>query len=217
MHALVGGGDLAGLAQVPHVIVRVKTQARRIVGALTGELTQEIGALARIARGLHRLGRDAKPRHKGEDDGDNRECAGNDTGNGQGRAYGRDGSRRVHGGCRGKGGAGLGLNGRCGLSRGGGLRRMLGLSRSGRVRRSSGRRLDLMAANRAETSAVVDLGVTTGAEHIEYLLGIKQQVVQAFEVRTTIFTAAAAKLLRNFQLIFKALPSPSPSRSNLAG
>ena len=108
----------------------------------------------------------------------------------------------MHGGRRSKGGAGLGLSGRRGLSRGGGLRRMLRLSRSGRVRRGSGRRLDLLAANRAETSAVVDLGATTGTEHIGYLLGVKQQVVQTFEVRTTIFTAIAQKLLRNFQNVF---------------
>lgn len=112
----------------------------------------------------------------------------------------------MHGGRRGKGGTGLGLNGRCGLSRGGGLGRMLRLSRGGRVRRGSGRRLDLLAANRAETSAVVDLGATTGAEHIGYLLGVKQQVVQTFEVRTTIFTAAAAKLLRNMKKFLRYRP-----------
>lgn len=106
----------------------------------------------------------------------------------------------MHGGRRGKGRRGLGLGGRRG--RGRGLRRMLRLSRSGRVRRGSGRRLDLLAANRAETSAVVDLGATTGTEHIGYLLGVKQQVVQTFEVRTTIFTAIAQKLLRNFQNVF---------------
>lgn len=105
----------------------------------------------------------------------------------------------MYGGRRGKGRRGLGLGGRYGLSRGGGLSRMLGLSRSGGVRGGSGRRLDLLAANRTETSTVVNLGATTGTEHIGYLLGVKQQVVRTFGARTTIFTAIAQKLLRNFQ------------------
>lgn len=114
--------------------------------------------------------------------------------------HGRGGGSRMHGGRRSKGGAGLGLGGRYGLSRGGGL------SRCGRVRRGSGRRLDLLAANRAETSAVVDLGATTGTEHIGYLLGVKQQVVRTFEVHTIIFTAAAAKLLRNMKKFLRYRP-----------
>lgn len=108
----------------------------------------------------------------------------------------------MHGGRRGKGRRGLRLGGRHGLSRRGGLSRMLGLSRSGDVRGGSGRRLNLMAANGAETSTVVNLGATTGTEHIGYLLGVKQQVVRTFGARTTIFTAIAQKLLRNFQIVF---------------
>lgn len=110
----------------------------------------------------------------------------------------------MHGRRRGKGGAGLGLSGRYGLSRG------------GRVRRGSGRRLDLLAANRAETSAVVDLGATTGTEHIGYLLGVKQQVVQTFEVHTTIFTAQRANLLRNMKKFLRYRPRLSKPRSDAA-
>lgn len=105
----------------------------------------------------------------------------------------------MHGGRRGKGRRGLRLGGRRG--RGGGLSRMLGLSRSGGVCRGRSC-LHLMAANRTETSTVVNLGATTGTEHIGYLLGVKQQVVRTFGARTTIFTAIAQKLLRNFQNVF---------------
>lgn len=83
----------------------------------------------------------------------------------------------MHGGRRGKGRCGLGLGGRRG--RGCGLSRMLGLSRNGGVCRGSSR-LHLVAANRTETSAVVNLGATTGTEHIGYLLGVEQQVVRTF-------------------------------------
>lgn len=120
----------------------------------------------------------------------------------------------MHGRRRGKGGAGLGLSGRYGLSRRGGLSRMLRLSRGGRVHRGSGRRLDLLAANRAETSAVVNLGATTGTEHIGYLLGVKQQVVRTSEIHTTIFTAAAAKLLRNMKKFLRYRPRLSKPRSD---
>ena len=106
----------------------------------------------------------------------------------------------MHGGRRGKGRCGLRLGGRRG--RGCGLSRMLRLGRGGRVRRGSGR-LHLVAANRTEASAVVNLGATTGTEHIGYLLGVKQQVVRTFGARTTIFTAIAQKLLRNFQNVFE--------------
>lgn len=122
----------------------------------------------------------------------------------------------MHGRRRGKSGAGLGLSGRYGLSRGGGLSHMLRLSRGGRVRRGSGCRLDLLAANRAETSAVVDLGATTGTEHIGYLLGVKQQVVRTSEVHTTIFTAAAANLLRNMKKFLRYRPRLSKPRSDTA-
>lgn len=107
----------------------------------------------------------------------------------------------MHGGRRAKGRRGLGLGGRRGRRRGGGLSRMLGLSRSGGVCRSSSR-LHLVAANRTETSTVVNLGATTGTEHIGYLLGVKQQVARTFGARTTIFTAIVQKLLRNFQNVF---------------
>ena len=106
----------------------------------------------------------------------------------------------MHGGRRGKGRRGLRLGGRRGRRRGGGLSRMLGLGRGGGVCRSSS--LHLVAANRAETSTVVNLGATTGTEHIGYLLGVKQQVVRTFGARTTIFTAIVQKLLRNFQNVF---------------
>ena len=107
----------------------------------------------------------------------------------------------MHGGRRAKGRRGLGLGGRRGRRRGDGLNRMLGLSRSGGVCRGSSR-LHLVAANRTETSTAVNLGATTGTEHIGYLLGVKQQVVRTFGARTTIFTAIAQKLLRNFQNVF---------------
>lgn len=107
----------------------------------------------------------------------------------------------MHGGRRGKGRCGLRLGGRRGRRRGGGLSRMLGLSRSGGVCRGRSC-LHLMAANRTETSTVVNLGATTGTEHIGYLLGVKQQVVRTFGAHTTIFTAIVQKLLRNFQNVF---------------
>lgn len=107
----------------------------------------------------------------------------------------------MHGGRRSKGRYGLGLGGRYGLVGRCGLSRMLGLSRSGGVCRGSSR-LHLMAANRTETSTVVNLGATTGTKHIGYLLGVKQQVARTFGARTTIFTAIVQKLLRNFQNVF---------------
>ena len=90
----------------------------------------------------------------------------------------------MHGGRRGKDGSRLGLSGVLGLAR-----RSLGVS--GGMYGSRGSGLHLMAANGAETSAVVNLGATTGAEHIGYLLGVEQQVVRTFGARTTIFTAIA--------------------------
>lgn len=122
----------------------------------------------------------------------------------------------MHGGRRGKGGAELGLSGRYGLGGRYGLSRRGGLSRSGRARRGSGRRLDLLAANRAETSAVVNLGATTGTEHIGYRLGVKQQVVRTFGARTTIFTAQCANLLRNMKKFLRYRPRLSKPRSDAA-
>ena len=107
----------------------------------------------------------------------------------------------MHDGRRAKGRRGPGLGGRRGRRRGGGLSRMLGLSRSGGVCRNSSR-LHLVAANGTETSTVVNLGATTGTEHIGYLLGVKQQVARTFGARTTIFTAIVQKLLHNFQNVF---------------